>query len=135
MRDFGNSSNDNWDHRSEESENSAQIPDFLKDPLGILERRWPVMLAAVVLGLVATVYVVAQAKLTYVSQASVLVTRQQIPEKYVNSTVAEDSIANINAMVGKVLSQDNLAKLIERFDLYKELFPHLYETLQRLDGL
>jgi uncharacterized protein involved in exopolysaccharide biosynthesis len=119
MRDFGNSSNDNWDHRSEESENSAQIPDFLKDPLGILERRWPVMLAAVVLGLVATVYVVAQAKLTYVSQASVLVTRQQIPEKYVNSTVAEDSIANINAMVGKVLSQDNLAKLIERFDLYK----------------
>jgi uncharacterized protein involved in exopolysaccharide biosynthesis len=119
MRDFGDSSNDNWDHNSEERERAAQIPDFLKDPLGILERRWPVMLAVVVLGLVATVYVVAQSKLTYVSEASVLVTRQQIPEKYVN-TVAEDSIANINAMVGKVLSQDNLAKLIERFDLYKQ---------------
>ena len=107
MRDFGNSSGDNWDERSEERERGAQIPDFLRDPLGILERRWPVMLAAVVLGLVGTVYVVAQAKLTYVSEATVLVTRQQIPDELVRSTVNEDSIGNINAMVGKVLSQDN----------------------------
>ncbi len=134
MRDFGSSSDDGWDGRSEEREAGAEIPDFLKDPLGILERRWPAMLAAVVLGLVATVYVVAQAKLVYLSQADVLVTRQQISEKYVDATVAADPIGNINALVGKVLSQGNLAKLIERFDLYKthrELVP-MSELVNRM---
>ena len=40
MRDFGTSSNDNWDGRgSDENEGGAQIPDFLMDPIGIVERR------------------------------------------------------------------------------------------------
>jgi len=121
MRDFGDSSNDNWDGRGpESSENGIQIPDFLMDPLGILERRWSLMLAAVVLGLVATVYAVAQSSLTFASTATVLVTRQQISEKFVKDIVGDDSLANINAMVGKVLSQENLSKLIEKHDLYPE---------------
>jgi uncharacterized protein involved in exopolysaccharide biosynthesis len=77
------------------------------------------MLAALVLGFVGTVYAVAQAKLTYVSEASVLITRQQISDRFVPKTIEEDATGNMNAMVGKVLSQDNLAKLVERFDLYK----------------
>ena len=121
MRDFGTSSNDNWDGRSDENEGGAQIPDFLMDPIGILERRWPLMLAIVVLGLVVTIYLVASSSLTYTSTASVLVTSQQIPEKFVKATVNEDTIANINAMVGKIQSQDKLAKLIEDHGLFADL--------------
>jgi uncharacterized protein involved in exopolysaccharide biosynthesis len=109
-----------WDTGGEGKEDSLELPAFLLDPLGVLKRRWPVMLAAVIIGLGITGVVGWLFQPTYVAQGTLLISSQQIPEDFVRSTVPEDSIANMNAMLGEVLSQENLAQIVDRFDLYAE---------------
>ena len=108
-----------WDYGDERSEGGG-LPPFITDPLGVLRRRWVWMLAAAVLGVVATGVAVVYAKPTYSAEATVLISRQQIPEDFVRSTVREDSIANINAMISRVLSQENLERLIEQQGLFSQ---------------
>lgn len=124
--------NPSWDERSEESQEwsasssgeeegaLAAFP-FLADPMGVLSRRWRWMALAGVVGILATAMLVAGWKPRYVAEATVLITSQQIPEEFVRSTVREDSLYNINAMLGKVLSQINLSRIIDQYELYPEL--------------
>ncbi len=96
------------------------LPDFLRDPVGLLRRRWPWMSAALLLGLAATGTFAALKSPTFSARASVLVTSQQITKDFVRPTIAEDSFQRINAMVGEMLSRDKLGELIEKHDLYPE---------------
>jgi uncharacterized protein involved in exopolysaccharide biosynthesis len=112
---------DERNYGMDEEGSGGGLPAFLLDPLGVLQRRWIWMAGAVVVGLVATVVAVSFWPLRYVAQATVLFTSQQIPQEFVRSTVREDSIANINAMAGKVFAQENLVRLIEEQQLYPEL--------------
>lgn len=109
-----------WNPRGEEEEAALKLPAFLEDPLGVLKRRWPAMLTALLLGLAATGGVAWLWEPAYVAQATILVTSQQIPEDFVRSTVRENSITNLNATVGEVLSYENLGSILDRFDLYPE---------------
>jgi uncharacterized protein involved in exopolysaccharide biosynthesis len=109
------------DYNAEGGEGGAGLPAFLMDPMGVVQRRWLLMLAALGVGLVATVIAVLFWPLKFVSQSTVLFTSQQIPQEFVRSTVREDSIANINAMAGKVFAQENLVRLVEEQHLYPEL--------------
>jgi uncharacterized protein involved in exopolysaccharide biosynthesis len=104
----------------DEGEDSVSLPAFLTDPLGAIGRRWIWMLAAVALGFVATGVATYMMRPTYLAQATILITRQQIPEEYVRSTVREDTISNINAMIGEVLSRENLSRLIETLGMASE---------------
>ena len=99
----------------------GQIPPFLLDPMGILARRRLWMLLALVLGLVATAAVVAWWPQTFQAQARVSINSQQIPKEFVRSTIAESSMAYLNAAVGRVLSHPNLDKLLEQYNVYPEL--------------
>jgi len=106
---------------SADDEAGPGLPAFLLDPKGMLLRRWRWMAAAFVLGFVATLVTTVSWKLRYVAQATVLISSQQIPQEFVRSTVREDSIANIDALAGKVFSQQNLMRVIEDQQLYPEL--------------
>ncbi len=97
------------------------IPDFLRDPVGAVRRRWVRMLVTLLLGLTATIVFVARQQPMYASFATVLVTSQQIREDLVRSTVQEDSFQRINALINSLLSLNTLTSLIEEFDLYPEL--------------
>ncbi len=97
------------------------VPDFLRDPLGTVRRRWVWMLLAWLVGLAATTVFVAIQKPMYKSTATVLVTSQQIREDLVRSTVQEDSFQRINALINSLLSLSTLSRLIEQFDLYANL--------------
>jgi uncharacterized protein involved in exopolysaccharide biosynthesis len=99
----------------------AGLPAFLLDPMGVLQRRWLWMLLALAVGVVVTVIAAVMWPLQYVAQSTVLFSSQQIPQEFVRSTVREDSIANINAMAGKVFAQENLVRLVEEQHLYPEL--------------
>jgi uncharacterized protein involved in exopolysaccharide biosynthesis len=105
-----------------ESEGGGGLPPFVQDPLGVLRRRWRWMLAALLLGLGATgAYVGLLMQPRYEATATVLVASQRVAESFVRPGVSADPFEKINAMVGEVLSTDNLVRLIEEHDLYPEL--------------
>ncbi len=103
-------------YRDEEA--GGALPEFLLDPIGVARRRWIPMALCTLVGLVATAVAVIVWKSVYTAQATILITSQQIPRDFVRSTVELDSLANINAMVGEVLSAENLSALIDRLDLF-----------------
>jgi len=96
------------------------LPDFLSDPVGLLSRRWPWMLGALVIGLGCSAAFVALLQPRYVASATLLISNQQIPEEFVRTTVQEDSQGRINTMMGAVLSRATLGALMEKYDLYAE---------------
>lgn len=104
--------------RSDDEAAGSGLPAFLLEPRGVFERRWRWILAAMVLGFTATGVAVAMWSPRFRAESNILITSQQIPEAFVRSTVREDSIANINAMVGRVLSETNLIRLLDAHDLY-----------------
>jgi len=104
-----------------DDEDAPGLPAFLMDPVGALRRRWLWILLATVAGLGATAFLVVHKVPSYQAVGSVLITSQQIPEEFVTSTVQQETLANLNAMVGEVLSQRQLSKLIEKHDLYSEM--------------
>ena len=119
------SGQESWSDRGEplgpdfEESAPSQLPAFLLDPRGIVPRRWPWMLAALLLGLAATAAVVSTWKHLYEAEAKVVINSQQIPVEFVRSTVAESSMAYLNAAVGMVLSRANLTRIIDEVGLYE----------------
>jgi uncharacterized protein involved in exopolysaccharide biosynthesis len=99
----------------------TSIPSFLRDPFGILRRRWRWMFLALVVGALAATAFVAGMKPRYVASATIQITGQQIPDDLVRSTIQDDPLARINAMMGTILSHRELATLIETHDLYSNL--------------
>jgi succinoglycan biosynthesis transport protein ExoP len=104
-----------------ESAEFGGIPDALRDPAGLIRRRWPWMLVTLLAGLVATLLFFVLKEPRYLAQATVLVTAQQISKDLVRSTIAGDPLESINAMVNEILSQDSLVGIIEEHGLYSEL--------------
>jgi len=109
------------------------VPDFLRDPVGILRRRWAWILLGLSLGIAGTALLLWTAEPTYEATATILVASQQIPEEFVRTTVLDDPFTRINAMVGSVLSRRKLVELIEEFDLYPELSGQI--TLDEVAGI
>jgi uncharacterized protein involved in exopolysaccharide biosynthesis len=100
---------------------AAQIRAIVFDPWGLIRRRWVWMMLCFVVGVSATAAIYLTLKPMYAAEATVLVSNQQIPEEFVRSTVSGlDSISNINAMAGEILSYNSLSKLIEAHDLYSK---------------
>jgi len=116
----------------EEAEASASLPAFLNDPAGVLSRRWMFSVAALVLGLIATGVAVYVMRPTFLADATILITRQQIPEEFVRSTVEEDADYNLNVMIGEVLSRGTLARLVEDLGMIRAEQSEV--TLQKLVG-
>jgi protein tyrosine kinase modulator len=107
-----------WD--GVEGESGGGLPEFLLDPVGVARRRWLPAALCFVVGLVTTVVLTLVWKPSYLAQATILITSQQIPREFVTSTVQEDSLANVNAMIGEVLSAENLSKLIDDLKLFQD---------------
>ena len=72
---------------------AAQLLLVIQDPIGAIQRRWFWMLLAGIAGLVATAAFVSSLKPTFVAEATVLISSQQIPEDFVRSTVRESSLS------------------------------------------
>lgn len=96
------------------------LPAFLKDPVGLLRRRWPWVAGVLALGVGATAAVVLSMPVTYLARATILMTSQQIPQTFVQPTVPDEPFQRINALVGEILSRERLQELIEKHDLYPE---------------
>lgn len=104
-----------------ESKGSSLPLDLIRDPKGILRRRWLPMAVVVAVGLAATGVAVALTRPLYVAKATVLISSQRVPEEFVRPTVQEDPIERINGLIGSVLSRTSLQELITKRDLYAKL--------------
>jgi uncharacterized protein involved in exopolysaccharide biosynthesis len=116
-------SDESWD--DDEAGTAAAGPavllDLVRDPKGILRRRWLAMAVVAVLGFAATAAALMLVEPIYVARATVLVSSQRVPTDFVRPTVEEDPIERINGLIGSVLSRSSLQALIEKYDLYPEL--------------
>ncbi len=100
-------------------EGGGGLPGFLMDPVGVLKRRWKLMVVVGFLGVTASVAAFFVMPQTYTARATVVVSSQRISEEFFQSTVAGDQIEKISVIVGELLSRQHVAKIIETFELYR----------------
>src|SRR5262245_43627121 len=98
-------------------------------------RKWLAILAFAV-PLTAAISIIAFVPNIYRSTATVLVDRQQIPEKFVSSTVTSALETRFHTISQEILSRSRLEALITRFNLYPELrkrqqFEDVVERMRR----
>jgi uncharacterized protein involved in exopolysaccharide biosynthesis len=103
-----------------DADDAGGLPDFLFDPAGILARRWRVALAVALFGVASTIAAFWLWTPTYLAEAKLLVSSQEIPEEFIRSTVREDALANMNAMVGRVLARGTLLDVMQKHELYAD---------------
>lgn len=99
---------------------SPTLPGFLGDPMGLAQRRWKWMVAVLAIGLTATGVFARTLELAYLSTATVLVTSQRISEEFFRPTVESDQLEKVSAILGEIMSRQNLAALIEKHGLYPD---------------
>jgi uncharacterized protein involved in exopolysaccharide biosynthesis len=97
------------------------LPDFLSDPIGMLNRRRLAVVITFVLGVAATAILTAIQTPLYSAQATVMLVSQKIPEDFVRPTIEEGATERIDALVGEVLSMRYLSSVIKELDLYPEM--------------
>ena len=105
--------------------------------LGILRRRrWPILIAATLTSL-GTLVVLSRIPSRYVSEATLLVMQQQVPQRYVVPTTTTDIREALQATTQEVLSRARLLQIIDEFGLYakerKRLSPEGLLELMRHD--
>ena len=92
----------------------------LKDYLQIARRR-KYLIAAIALSLLfASIAVALILPPVYQSQATILIEQQQIPTDLVKSTVTSYADERISLIQQRVMTTDNLTKIIDKFNLYYE---------------
>ncbi len=95
----------------------------------VTKRGWLVLVTACGVAL-AGLAVIHKLPNQYTSEATILVIRQQVPERYVVPTSTSDINAALNALKQEVLSRTRLTKIIADFDLYQDPNKHVApETL------
>jgi polysaccharide biosynthesis transport protein len=83
----------------------------------VIRRRWWILLPATVTTF-ATLFALSLLPNRYRSEATLLVTQQQVPERYVLPTSTTDIRAALQATTEEVLSRTRLLGIIDEFGLY-----------------
>ncbi|MGJ0491431.1 Wzz/FepE/Etk N-terminal domain-containing protein [Methylobacter sp.] len=92
----------------------------LKDYLQIARRRKYIIVIPALLLLLASIAVALILPPVYQSQATILIEQQQIPTDLVKSTVTSYADERISLIQQRVMTIDNLTKIIDKFGLYSK---------------
>src|SRR5215472_3620230 len=90
----------------------------MEDYVGILKRRFRLILASAITLIVVGVGVTFVLPPRYESQTLILVEQQTVPEDYVKPVVGEDLDARLASMKEQILSRSRLEPIITKFKLY-----------------
>jgi uncharacterized protein involved in exopolysaccharide biosynthesis len=88
------------------------------DILGALRRRKWIGLAVAVIGVVATVGIVMMMPATYKSTATILIEEPDVPQDLVKSTVSTFANDRLQIIQQRVMTSQNLSRIIKEFGLY-----------------
>ncbi|WP_374651095.1 GumC family protein [Dongia sp.] len=91
------------------------------DVMGALRRRKWYGIAAVALGLAATIAIVMNLPATYRSTATILIEEPDVPADLVKSTVSTFANERLQVIQQRVMTSQHLNEIIDRFGLYPEL--------------
>ncbi len=100
----------------EEAENF----DLLDYAYVVWRRKW-VFLFVLTVVLAAALLLIWKQPVVYRSTGTILVERQAIPEQWVNSTITTYADERIQAIGQRVLTTENLVRIIDKFDLFPDL--------------
>ena len=89
----------------------------MQDYLGILKRRFWLILISAILFLGVGIGLTFVIPPSYVSQTLVLIEQQQVTENYVTPVVTEDLGERLASMREQILSRSRIEPIIERFNL------------------
>src|SRR5690242_8774814 len=103
-------------------ESVSRRPPDVEDYIDMLRRYRSWIIAPMFAGLVIAVIVAFLAPDTYVSQAVLRITPQQVPEKLVPSVVNSQMVERLAQMQTEILSRNSLAEIIQKpsLDLFKK---------------
>ena len=91
------------------------------DYLDILKRRkWSLILPFLIITMVAGVVAVMLPSI-YLSQATILIEEQEIPQDFVMTTVTSYAEQRMQQLNQRIMSFSRLVEIIDRFSLYSEL--------------
>ena len=90
----------------------------LMDYLSVLKRRWLLMLAVFILTVLVAMAVAISMSPVYQSTGTILVESQQIPDDVVKSTVTSYADERIEVIKQRVMTRDNLSRIIGKYKLY-----------------
>ena len=103
-----------------EQERQEGLPDWFHDPVAVLRRRWPAMLAALLVGLAATGVAAWLRTPLYLAEAKVLLAGQKVAEELVRPTMQGTPLDGVDALAAEAMSTKNLRAVIEELDLYPD---------------
>jgi polysaccharide chain length determinant protein (PEP-CTERM system associated) len=92
-----------------------------EDIVGILLRRRWLILLPFGIGLALVPLIAERVPKVYRSEALIMVVPQRVPDTYVRSTVTERVEDRLPSINDQILSRSRLERVINEFDLYKEL--------------
>ena len=92
----------------------------LNDYLSILKRRWVQLLVVFLLVLLAAIATAVLLPPTYQSTGTILVESQQIPPDLVKATVTSFADERIAVIKQRVMTRDNLFRIIQKYRLYPD---------------
>lgn len=103
-------------HETEEMEDIKGLGDYL----AILNRRKKQLIIPAALIFVASILLAIGLPAVYQSKATILIEQQEIPTDLVRSTVTSYAGERIQMISQRVMTTDNLSKIINDYDLYRD---------------
>ncbi|MGI8770896.1 MAG: GumC family protein [Acidobacteriaceae bacterium] len=94
---------------------------MLQEYVSILRQHWLLMLLTSSAAFAVLATIVALLPSVFEATTTIMVDPQQIPDKYVSTTVIEDPGERLNLLTQEVLSTSRLEKVIAKLDLYPKL--------------
>ena len=92
-----------------------------KDVKRFIKRRWKSFLILFSIILISSITLAFVLPPVYRAQTTIVIEERQIPESIVQSTITSYAEERLNAAKQQVLSTDRLEKIIEQFDLYRDI--------------
>src|SRR5262245_33121813 len=90
-------------------------------PLAVIRRRRLSMIIAFATALLIAIIVAVAWPPTYLSSATILIEQQEMPVDLVRSTISSYADQRLQMINQRVMTTDNLLRIIERYNLYPDL--------------
>src|SRR5208282_5588352 len=96
------------------------LPSIVQRWETLKRRRWPALYAALAVFMTAIIAAFFWPA-TYQSSGTILIEQQELPSDLVQSTITTYADQRIQVISQRVMTTDNLLRLIDRFNLYPQL--------------